>query len=140
MTLKEYCVKFNINYGKLLNTLKEYMREENDNALRLKMDYEAEDIQYQASGDVFFEIFLDTGTVQIRKHITWYMGKSCEPEDETDKWDLDTEGELVDFFNEFYKVIKNNWADKAFPPYHGTRNELLDWLTKLKLIAKGNNN
>ena len=139
MTLKEYCEKFNIDYDKLLNTLKEYMREEDNNVLRLEMDYEAEDIQYQASGDVFFEIYPDTGTVQIRRHITWYMGKSCEPEDETDKWELDTEGELVDFFNEFYNVVKYNWADKAFAPYHGTRNELLDWLTKLKLIAKGNN-
>lgn len=139
MTLKKYCEKFNIDYDKLLNTLKEYMREEDGNVLRLKMDYEAEDIQYQASGNVYFEIYLDTGTVQIRNHIIWYMGEPCEPKDEKDKWELDTEGELVDFFNECYNVVKYNWADEVRTPYHGTRNELLDWLTKLKLIAKSNN-
>ena len=40
MTLKAYCEKFNIDYNKLLNTLKEYMIEEDGNVLRIKMEYE----------------------------------------------------------------------------------------------------
>lgn len=139
MTLKEYCEKFNIDYNKLLNTLKEYMIEEDGNVLRIKMEYEAEDVQYQASGNVAVEIYLDTAVVQIVYYITWYMGKSCEPEEEKDKWELDTEGELVEFFNEFSNMMYFNFISKLNPPYHGTRKEISDWLTKLKLIAKGNN-
>ena len=139
MTLKEYCKKFNIDYDKLLNTLKEYMIEEDGNVLRIKMEYEAEDVQYQASGNVAVEIYLDTAVVQIIYYITWYMGKSCEPEEEKDKWELDTEGELVEFFNEFSNMMYFNFISKLNPPYHGTRKEISDWLTKLKLIAKGNN-
>lgn len=139
MTLKEYCEKFNIDYDKLLNTLKEYMIEEDGNVLRIKMEYEAEDVQYQASGNVAVEIYLDTAVVQIVYYITWYMGKSCEPEEEKDKWELDTEGELVEFFNEFSNMMYFNFISKLNPPYHGTRKEISDWLTKLKLIAKGNN-
>jgi len=139
MTLKEYCEKFNIDYDKLLNTLKEYMIEEDGNVLRIKMEYEAEDVQYQASGNVAVEIYLDTAVVQIVYYITWYMEKSCEPEEEKDKWELDTEGELVEFFNEFSNMMYFNFISKLNPPYHGTRKEISDWLTKLKLIAKGNN-
>ena len=139
MTLKESCEKFNIDYDKLLNTLKEYMIEEDGNVLRIKMEYEAEDVQYQASGNVAVEIYLDTAVVQIVYYITWYMGKSCEPEEEKDKWELDTEGELVEFFNEFSNMMYFNFISKLNPPYHGTRKEISDWLTKLKLIAKGNN-
>lgn len=139
MTLKEYCEKFNIDYDKLLNTLKEYMIEEDGNVLRIKMEYEAEDVQYQASGNVAVEIYLDTAVVQIVYYITWYMGKSCEPEEEKDKWELDTEGELVEFFNEFSNMMYFNFISKLNPPYHGTRKEISDWITKLKLIAKGNN-
>lgn len=139
MTLKEYCEQFNIDYDKLLNTLKEYMIEEDGNVLRIKMEYEAEDVQYQASGNVAVEIYLDTAIVQIVYYITWYMGKSCEPEEEKDKWELDTEGELVEFFNEFSNMMYFNFISKLNPPYHGTRKEISDWLTKLKLIAKGNN-
>ena len=139
MTLKAYCEKFNIDYNKLLNTLKEYMIEEDGNVLRIKMEYEAEDVQYQASGNVAVEIYLDTAVVQIVYYITWYMGKSCEPEEEKDKWELDTEGELVEFFNEFSNMMYFNFISKLNPPYHGTRKEISDWLTKLKLIAKGNN-
>ena len=139
MTLKEYCKKFNIDYDKLLNTLKEYMIEEDGNVLRIKMEYEAEDVQYQASGNVAVEIYLDTAVVQIVYYITWYMGKSCEPEEEKDKWELDTEGELVEFFNEFSNMMYFNFISKLNLPYHGTRKEISDWLTKLKLIAKGNN-
>lgn len=139
MTLKAYCEKFNIDYNKLLNTLKEYMIEEDGNVLRIKMEYEAEDVQYQASGNVAVEIYLDTAVVQIVYYITWYMGKSCEPEEEKDKWELDTEGELVEFFNEFSNMMYFNFISKLNLPYHGTRKEISDWLTKLKLIAKGNN-
>ena len=139
MTLKAYCEKFNIDYNKLLNTLKEYMIEEDGNVLRIKMEYEAEDVQYQASGNVAVEIYLDTAVVQIVYYITWYMGKSCEPEEEKDKWELDTEGELVEFFNEFSNIMYFNFISKLNLPYHGTRKEISDWLTKLKLIAKGNN-
>lgn len=139
MTLKEYCEQFNIDYDKLLNTLKEYMIEEDGNVLRIKMEYEAEDVQYQASGNVAVEIYLDTAVVQIVYYITWYMGKSCEPEEEKDKWELDTEGELVEFFNEFSNMMYFNFISKLNPPYHGTRKEISDWITKLKLIAKGNN-
>ena len=139
MTLKEYCKKFNIDYDKLLNTLKEYMIEEDGNVLRIKMEYEAEDVQYQASGNVAVEIYLDTAVFHIVYYITWYMGKSCEPEEEKDKWELDTEGELVEFFNEFSNMMYFNFISKLNPPYHGTRKEISDWLTKLKLIAKGNN-
>ena len=139
MTLKAYCEKFNIDYNKLLNTLKEYMIEEDGNVLRIKMEYEAEDVQYQASGNVAVEIYLDTAVVQIVYYITWYMGKSCEPEEEKDKWELDTEGELVEFSNEFSNMMYFNFISKLNLPYHGTRKEISDWLTKLKLIAKGNN-
>ena len=85
------------------------------------------------------EIYLDTAVVQIVYYINWYMGKSCESEEEKDKWELDTEGELVEFFNEFSNMMYFNFISKLNLPYHGTRKEISDWLTKLKLIAKGNN-
>ena len=135
MTLKEYCEKFDIDYNKLITTLKEYMLED-DNVLRFNIDFLFEDVQYQTEGDVTLEIYPNTANVQIKYHTILDTGKLCD-DNATNEWDLDTKGELEEIFAEFYNDIEGSWVDGAFAPYHGTRNELLTWLKKLIAICKG---
>ena len=135
MTLKEYCEKFDVDYNKLITTLKEYMLEDS-NVLRFKIDYLFEDIQYQTEGDITYEIYLNTANVQIKYHTISNSGESCDLTS-TNEWDLDTKGELEEVFTEFYNNVESSWVDKAFAPYHGTRNELLTWLKRLITICKG---
>ena len=135
MTLKEYCEKFDVDYNKLITTLKEYMLEDS-NVLRFKIDYLFEDIQYQTEGDITYEIYLNTANVQIKYHTISNSGELCDLTS-TNEWDLDTKGELEEVFTEFYNNIESSWVDKAFAPYHGARNELLTWLKRLITICKG---